>query len=90
MSTICSIKDNVVNVGEDQRKAEFYINNQVNSHIGSYVSFDKIVQNYTERELSNHVTNYKISGLKPGTQIKTSYGPRAHDEELNFLITKNL
>ena len=49
---------------EVARTAEFYSN--INNHIGSYVSFDKIVQDYTERELSNLLTNYRISGLKPG------------------------
>ena len=59
-----SLKANILSPMEILRSAEFYTN--TNNHIGSYVSFDKIVQDYTERELSNLTTNYKISGLKPG------------------------
>lgn len=60
------------------RNTSFYSN--VSNHIGSYVNFDKIVQDYTERELSNLITNHKISGLKPGETygitLKTMTGGR--------------
>lgn len=61
-----------------ERNTSFYSN--VSNHIGSYISFDKIVQDYTERELSNLITNHKISGLKPGETygitLKTMTGGR--------------
>ena len=55
----------------------FYMNGQ----IGSAISFDKVcVQNYTERELSNLLTDRKISGLNPGETygiiLKTKTGGR--------------
>ena len=55
----------------------FYMNGQ----IGSAISFDKVcVQNYTERELSNLLTDRKISGLSPGETygivLKTKTGGR--------------
>ena len=60
------------------RNTSFYSN--VSNHIGSYISFDKIVQDYTERELSNLITNHKIAGLRPGETygitLKTMTGGR--------------
>ena len=55
----------------------FYTNGQV----GSDISFDKIhVQDYTERELSNLLTETKIPGLNPGETygiiLKTKAGGR--------------
>ena len=75
--------------------SKFYSNNQ--GHIGSYISFDKIVQlqHYTERELSNLINNYKISGLKPGETyslaLKTMTGGRYTRRPLcETLLTKPL
>ena len=63
---------------EGREMTKFYCNTE--GHIGSYISFDKIVQDYTERELSNMITNYKVSGLKPGETygvvLKTMSGGR--------------
>ena len=55
----------------------FYMNGQ----IGSTVSFEKlVVHDYTERELSNLLTDNKISGLSPGETygivLKTKTGGR--------------
>ena len=70
---------------------KFYSNTE--GHIGSYISFDKIVQEYTERELSNMITNYRISGLKPGETygvvLKTMTGGRYTRRPLQeTLLTK--
>ena len=60
------------------RNTSFYSNFM--HRIGSYISFDKIVQDYTERELSNLITNHKIAGLRPGETygitLKTMTGGR--------------
>ena len=74
--------DNMCSMGVREqrpvRNTSFYSN--VSNHIGSYISFDKIVQDYTERELSSLITTYKISGLKPGETygitLKTMTGGR--------------
>ena len=49
-------------------------------NIGSTSSFGKINKDYTERELSNLITDHKISGLSPGEiygiELKTKTGGR--------------
>eukprot|EP00092_Neocalanus_flemingeri_P032028 GFUD01034810.1.p1 GENE.GFUD01034810.1~~GFUD01034810.1.p1 ORF type:complete len:905 (+),score=215.05 GFUD01034810.1:108-2822(+) len=52
----------------------------MNGNIGSVTSFGKISKDYHERELSNLLTDHKISGLSPGEiygiELKTKTGGR--------------
>ena len=52
----------------------------MNMNIGSTSSFGKISKDYTERELSNQITDHKISGLSAcetyGIELKTKTGGR--------------
>ena len=52
----------------------------MNMNIGSTSSFGQISKDYTERELSNQITDHKISGLSPGEtygiELKTKTGGR--------------
>ena len=57
-----TLKYDVLNPSDS--RVRFYTNASHNN-LGSFAS-NKFVQEYNERELSNLLTEYKISGLKPG------------------------